>query len=748
MSIIRNMSIKTSVSLLLVFTTIAFLGIVLFGFHQMTTEVDQRLEENHASFQALNQEMEQVIQNNLAQVSKQINSNFSIFLNKMKELTVTIEYDPLVQVFADPASASAASSASSSSSASSAIAAAGNQPDGSPDPYEILPAVNRLEWNELFTPYFANLANGIAEIQYAYIGTPNKEMYIGPLGDYDFRTFDPTTRPWYQDAKAKPHDYIWTQPYIDAITGKPVMTLAKAIVGNEPDKPLLGVIGLDFSLDTLAAIVNSVEFGHSGYAFLLDSEGNLITHPKWNDLLGKKLTGYDFLDTVYNGDHGIIQFAENERDMLGYFYTNELTGWKLIVTAPEEELLSMNNVIQQVEQQNFGIIEGLKESERRIMLMFIVNGALIMILGIVITHIYSRSMNRRIQNVSDAMGKVSGGDLTQKIPVDGNNEISMISRRFNRMVDDLKQLVMSNLRMAEQLSHASDTLRNVSRRSSEGAENIQQILEEVSTFLDHQAQSSRQAGTMLESFTLAMDQAMEAIRQVDQTVQKSHEVSSKGSSSITELEEASNQNLELTRTVTQNIEELSRRMNQVYEFTTVIQEIASRTNLLALNAAIEATRAGDDGLGFAVVAQEIRKLAEQSSASAKDISEDIRHIQTHFEKTVDNIQLTEQMAYRQHEVLGLSKEGFDQIRQAIDEIRERMAETGRYIEDIQDKSTMLIQSVEQNIAESDRAAQYVSDIQHTLEEQIQAIKEVSASSDELTSVTETLLEETRKFKTD
>jgi|GEM_PF-4277101 len=731
MKFIKNMSIKASISILVVFTVIAFLGIILFGFNRISDEVESRLGDNQLIIQSLHDEMEQTITNNLAQVSEQVNSGFSIFLNKMREITETIEHDHILQALTNPEFAV-------------------NGPyEGTP--YEILPAKNRYRINELLTPYFANLVGGIHEIQYAYIGTPDQAMYIGPLDDFDFTTFDPTSRPWYQDAVAKPQDHVWTDPYIDAITSQPIMTLAKAIMTptEEGNSRLLGVIGLDFSLDTLAANVSTVKIGESGYAFLLDANGALMYHPEWHEQIGEVLDGYEFLDDVYGGDAGLLEYTLDGQEMIGYYVTNEITGWKLVITAPEEELLSVQKVINQVETHNESILTGLNDSERWIMLVFIGTGILIMMLGIWIAHMYSRGVSRRIYTVSTAMDKVSGGDLTQSITVSGDqNEISQLGRHFNEMVGDLKQLVQSNLSTSAQITEASQTLRDVSQRSSAGAANIQHIVDEISSFLGHQAQSARQTGEVLASFTEAMEQVMDAIEQVDRTVRHSHDVSLQGSSSIANLEEASNRNLDLAKTVTHNIEELSNQMSKVYEFTTVIQEIAASTNLLALNASIEATRAGDEGLGFAVVAQEVRKLAEQSARSAKDISDSIRHIQAYLEETVRNIRKTEQMAHQQHEVLALSKEGFDRIERAIDEIHSRMEGARRYIGEIRTKSDALVESMHHNIEEGDTAARYVVNIHHTLEEQFQAIKEVATSSDELSTITETLTRESRKFKTE
>lgn len=727
MKLIKNLSIKASISLLVVSTVLLFLTVVLFGFNRISTEVEADLGVNQREIESLHGEMEETIVHNLGQLSHQANTGFSLFLNKMREVAMIVEHDPLLHRLSEQ-----------------------EWPEGGQEetPYAILPPANKQGINERLTPYFSNIVSGIEDIQFAYIGTQDGAMYIGPLGDYDFTEFDPRARPWYQDAMQQPDAHVWTDPYIDAITGELVMTLAKAVAGNGEDREMLGVIGLDFSLDAIASAVQTMEIGQTGYAFLMDQNGILLSHPEWVDQLGADIrSSYDFLGKVYEENEGVLHFVMNDAEMLGYFVTNELTGWKLVMAAPADELLGVQHVIREVEDQNQSILSKLKDSQQQITYIFLGIGVLLVALGVGIAHMYSRGMNKRIQSVNVAMNKVSKGDLTPWLATGSEqNEIGQLSRHFNEMIGDLKQLVGTNLSIAGQIADASQRLRIVSDESSVGAETIQQVVDEISGYMKRQAEAAQQMGRVVESFSEDMQDISEVIRQAEEAVEHSRGVSEKGSASITDLDEASRQNLDLARTVTSNIEALSQQMNDVYGFATTIQDIAENTNLLALNASIEAARAGEHGQGFAIVAQQVRKLADQSSASAREISDSIHSIQKHLQATVYNIQQTEQIAGQQYEVLALSKEGFDRIQSAIEDLRLRMSETGESVGRLSGKSDTLVQTIEESIQESEQAALYVTSIHQTLQEQVDAIRQVSAATDELTHITETLNKESGKFK--
>lgn len=166
MNILKHLSIKASISFLVIFTIIIFSAVVLIGFNQVSTQTSKSLGDNQQIIEALHEETEATMFDNLSQLTHQVDDSFSLFLNKMKEVLSTIENNQNLEVL-DKHNA---------------------LPSGpyKGTPYQILPPVNKYQVNEKLVPYFTHIQEGIPEIQFAYIGTPDGAMYIGPLGDYNF----------------------------------------------------------------------------------------------------------------------------------------------------------------------------------------------------------------------------------------------------------------------------------------------------------------------------------------------------------------------------------------------------------------------------------------------------------------------------------------------------------------------------------------------------------------------------------
>lgn len=168
---------------------------------------------------------------------------------------------------------------------------------------------------------------------------------------------------------------------------------------------------------------------------------------------------------------------------------------------------------------------------------------------------------------------------------------------------------------------------------------------------------------------------------------------------------------------------------------------------MALNASIEAAHAGEHGQGFAVVAAQVRKLADQAGDSAMQIAESLDQMQTQMNETVQNIKETEQTASSQHEVLALSKTSFSRIQSAIEKISGQMKAASEVVELFQAKSMDLAMASDEGRSASSQAVSYVSNIHSTLSEQLQALAEVSASTEHLNNVYHALETEIRRFKT-
>ncbi|MGA2151202.1 MAG: methyl-accepting chemotaxis protein [Geobacteraceae bacterium] len=233
----------------------------------------------------------------------------------------------------------------------------------------------------------------------------------------------------------------------------------------------------------------------------------------------------------------------------------------------------------------------------------------------------ARNIATRLGRVTKAMGVVADGDLSTKIRIYGNDEIGDLGKSINRMLDSLNGTVLSIKSTADQVASAAEQLHSTSEQMATGAEEVAAQSEAVATAGEemaatatdiarnssHAADGAKQANDLAVTGSAVVQETIQGIQLIAQRVKESASA----------------------------VENLGERSDQIGEIVGTIEDIADQTNLLALNAAIEAARAGEQGRGFAVVADEVRALAERTTKATKEIGSMIKSIQSETKNAVE-----------------------------------------------------------------------------------------------------------------
>ncbi|ELY3466666.1 HAMP domain-containing protein [Cronobacter universalis] len=381
--------------------------------------------------------------------------------------------------------------------------------------------------------------------------------------------YDPTIRPWYQQA-VKADAPVVTAPYVDAGTGKLVVTFAVPVKQNGA---IAAVVAGDLSMESVIANVRSIHPTENSSGLLVNEDGTLIaakdpaltSKPFDKAVSGVAFSALKTSDTALDGDIGGAQ-----KELLATRVPG--TQWYLVVALDESDATS-------------GMRALLNTSAISVLVLLLITGALM--------HFLVTKLLKRLLMIRDALVAISSGtnDLSQRLPEDGRDEVAQIAHAFNAFCDKLAGVM-------GQLRDASASVKVAANEIAAGNQDLSGRTEQA-------ASSLRETASAVEEITASVANSTDAAAQANSQAQSATDAASRGGEVVSKA-----------ISTMQLIESASAKIGDI---TSVIDGIAFQTNILALNASVEAARAGEQGRGFAVVAGEVRNLASRSAQAAKEI---------------------------------------------------------------------------------------------------------------------------------
>jgi len=424
------------------------------------------------------------------------------------------------------------------------------------------------------------------------------------------------------------------------------LVIGALFVGNE----INGVI------KTIEESMASIKVGSSGYVYVLDSgaskgRGEFVIHPNKelkgkNMLDSKDVKGNPIFKTMLDQKQGLINYLwknpgeSAEREKFALFENNEQWNWLIACSGYTEELYSTASSMQR----------------------FIYAASLVcaVILGLAVV-IATRRFLAPLDETSRALERIAEGDLTVRMDIRSNDEIGAMQKSCQVMIANLHSMVSQTVHISTGIAAASSQLQATSEQIATGAEEVASQTNTVATASEEMAATS---SDIARNCSMAAD----ASRQTTDSANA-------GAKVVNETITGMNVIADQVRQSSKTVEALGARSEQIGDIVGTIEDIADQTNLLALNAAIEAARAGEQGRGFAVVADEVRALAERTTKATREIGEMIKAIQKETHEAVKSME--EGVLEVEKGAVSSQKSG-----QALEEILERINEVSMQVNQI------------------------------------------------------------------
>jgi methyl-accepting chemotaxis protein len=332
-------------------------------------------------------------------------------------------------------------------------------------------------------------------------------------------------------------------------------------------------------------------------------------------------------------------------------------------------------------------------------------------LGLIVAWLIIRSITTPLNRMRATIGEVEkNGDFTQRIPASGHDEVGQTANSFNDLMTTLQSALRQVLDSVDQVSGATHTLSSSSSQ--------------VASSSAHQSEAASAMAATVEQVTVSINHVSESAREALEISRKSGELSSQGGNIIHNAATEMKQIAETVRLTSSTIEDLGQQSNQISSVVQVIKDVADQTNLLALNAAIEAARAGEQGRGFAVVADEVRKLAERTTKATEEITHMIATIQNSAHAAVARMgEAVEQvgggvaLAEQAGDAINQIKEGAGQVIAVVNDISSALVEQSSASNDIASHVEKVAQMSEENSAaagETASAANHLEQLSGTM----------------------------------
>ncbi|SUY48089.1 methyl-accepting chemotaxis protein McpB [Clostridium putrefaciens] len=526
-------------------------------------------------------------------------------------------------------------------------------------------------------------------------------------------------------------------PLVSKVDGTIVVIFATPIkINNE----IIGALIEVSDGNRLSELTSNIKFGETGNGFMIKKDGTFIAHSDNNLVMNmyntieeskkdpklQKLA--DIQKKMGLGEIGIGKYQfEGIHKYIGYAPVKG-TEWSVGIVVSTNEILSELN--------------GLKIS-------FAVSSILFLLMGLSMVYVISESISKGIKSTSIHLDLLAKGDLSKDVPskyLNLEDEVGAMTYSMKVMQQSLKNMINGIKDSSSNINIQSENLSAVAEEISSSSQNVAEAINQIAGGTSSQSEDLINVTEVLNEFSHKLSEVVNEMDVLDTSARGISSMANNSSGSMNELNNSVTNVTSSFNTFNRKIIELGKDINEINDITNIINNIAKQTNLLALNAAIEAARAGESGKGFSVVADEIRKLAEQSKISSERISILISEISNNADTIVlDSVNMDDELI-NQVKIINNSIMSYKDIIEAINEVIPKIETVKNSTKDIDKDKDNILRRIDTVSSVSLEVSASSEEIAASSEETNAATEEVAQSAQMLSNMTNKMLEEVNKFK--